>query len=150
MRKYKIDGRYPSQYSFYNGARSRQLAGDLSPWCNSRNTGEPALAVWPCWKLNNTLSRPVLLWYPVSSLIPSLSSDTFDPQWLRSAEALSVTSDGFDSQWLGSTGQRRFRPPPTVSNHNGLTPDGLIPQHQRKRGRPPNGFTQKAKKKPQV
>ena len=31
MRKYETDGRYPSQYSFHNGARSWQLAGDLSP-----------------------------------------------------------------------------------------------------------------------
>ena len=32
MRKYETDGRYPSQYGFYNGARSRQVAGDLSSW----------------------------------------------------------------------------------------------------------------------
>ena len=30
MKKYKTDRRYPSQYSFHNTARSRQLAGDLS------------------------------------------------------------------------------------------------------------------------
>ena len=36
MRKYETDGRYPSQYGFHNGARSRQLDGDLSPWCKKR------------------------------------------------------------------------------------------------------------------
>ena len=35
MRKYKTDGRYSSQYGFYNGAKSRQLAGDLSLWCGA-------------------------------------------------------------------------------------------------------------------
>ena len=69
MRKYKTDERYPSQYGFQNGAKSRQLAGDLSPWCDSRNIGEPALAVWPCWKLNSTLSRLV------SPLIPLTHDD---------------------------------------------------------------------------
>ena len=43
MRRYKIDERYPSQYGFYNGARNRLLAGDLSPQC--KRAGEPALVV---------------------------------------------------------------------------------------------------------
>ena len=29
IKKYKIDKRYPSQYSFYNKAKSQQLAKDL-------------------------------------------------------------------------------------------------------------------------
>ena len=36
MRKYETDRRYLSQYGFHNGARSRQLAGDLSPWRRER------------------------------------------------------------------------------------------------------------------
>ena len=59
MRKYKTDRRYPSQYGFHNRARSQQLAGNLSPWCDRTNIGEPALVVWPCWKLNSTLSQLV-------------------------------------------------------------------------------------------
>ena len=35
-KRYETDGRYPSQYGFHNEARSRQLAGDLSPWCKER------------------------------------------------------------------------------------------------------------------
>ena len=33
IKKYEIDRRYLSQYGFYNGAKSRQLARDLSFWC---------------------------------------------------------------------------------------------------------------------
>ena len=29
--RYETDGRYSNQYGFHNGAKSRQLAGDLSP-----------------------------------------------------------------------------------------------------------------------
>ena len=29
IRKYRTDGRYPSQYNFYNRAKNRQLAGDF-------------------------------------------------------------------------------------------------------------------------
>ena len=32
IKNYEIDRRYLSQYGFYNGDKSRQLAGDLSPW----------------------------------------------------------------------------------------------------------------------
>ena len=54
MKKYKKDGKYPNQYSFYNRARNRLLAKDLSFWGDNKNTREPTLAIWPSWKLNST------------------------------------------------------------------------------------------------
>ena len=36
IKKYETDRRYPSQYGFHNGARSRQVAGDLSSWRRER------------------------------------------------------------------------------------------------------------------
>ena len=47
----------------FNGARSRQVAGNLSSWYRKRRGAciwwiEP-FAVWPRWKLNSTFSWPV-------------------------------------------------------------------------------------------
>ena len=80
MRKYETDGRYPSQYGFHNGARSRQLAGDLSPWCKERRGA--------CIGSSTPLKIE-------QHLIPtSLSSNTFNSRWPCSAEVLLVTPDG--------------------------------------------------------
>ena len=35
IRKYEIDGRYPSQYGFCKRGKNWQLARDLSPWCGA-------------------------------------------------------------------------------------------------------------------
>lgn len=45
IRRYKTDRRYLRQYSFHNRAKSRELAGDLTFWYESKNIIEPALAV---------------------------------------------------------------------------------------------------------
>ena len=85
-KKYETDERYLSQYGFHNGARSRQLAGDLSPWCKERR-GAYIGSLTPL-KIEQ-------------HLIPtSLSSNTFDSRWPCSVEALPVTSNGFHPQWL--------------------------------------------------
>lgn len=47
IRKYKTDRKYLSQYNFHNKARSWQLAGNLSPWYNNKNTKKPILAIQP-------------------------------------------------------------------------------------------------------
>ena len=81
MRKYKTDGRYPSQYDFHNGAKSRQLARDLYPWW-----GAPESLHWqfdPAKNWTAPYSDSSLLWYLVSPLISTLSSDTLDLSKLR-------------------------------------------------------------------
>ena len=77
MSKYETDKRYPSQYSFNNGASSWQLVGDLSPWCKERRGA--------CIGSSNPLKTE-------QHLIPiSLSCVTFGSQWPYSAEALLVS-----------------------------------------------------------
>ena len=82
MRRYKTDGRYPSQYNFHNKARSRQLAGDLSSW--HRECREACIS-------SLTIGSLTLLKTEQHFISKNLSFDIFDSQWPRSIEALPVT-----------------------------------------------------------
>ena len=65
MRKYETDGEYTNQYGFHNGVKSRQLAGNLSPWYKER---------WGACINSSTVLKTE------QHLIPtSLSFDTFNP-----------------------------------------------------------------------
>ena len=78
MRKYKIDRRYPSQYGFYNRARSRQIAENLSPCQNAR---EPACSEH-AWQFNfnkdwtASFSDQSLFWYSRSTMAWPITEPT--------------------------------------------------------------------------
>ena len=88
MKKYKTNGRYPSQFDFYNGAKRRQLAKDLSSRCKERREA--------C--IGSLISLKI-----EQPLIPtSCSSNTFDPWWLSLAaqKYFGPSLDNLYPQWL--------------------------------------------------
>ena len=66
----------------FNGAKSRQVAGDLSPWCKKRQ--EACICSLTISSLTSLKTK--------QHLIPTrLSLNTFDSRWPHSAEVLQLT-----------------------------------------------------------
>ena len=91
----------------FNGARSRQVAGDLSPWRRERRGA--------CIG-SLTIGSSTPLKTEQHLISTSLSSDTFNPRWLGPIAQKHFRSPPTGSTHDGPAAPKRFRSPPTVLN----------------------------------